>query len=686
MFGTPPARALLRSGWSADETTPDGRPFVWSDGEESVLEFFLTLPRALPLRLRCAPYAAPGLPQQRLAISLNRHALVTLPLEPGPRGYQTRLPAEWLVAGTNRLTFRYGTTSRPADVQAGARDRRLLGVTWYELTLGSPREQPAQPAEVQSSQGSLRIPAGAEAAFHLRLPPDGLLSADAVELGGSGTTLRVLVQPDGEPEREVARVEGSCGAWTASLARDGGKVARVSFRALGGTNGTPGGLVRLTQPALRGSPDRAPGAGSASAGRRRPHVFVYLVDTLRADHLGCYGYDKPTSPNVDAFARESTRYRGVAPSSWTKASVASLLTGLSPIAHRAQGRGDTLPAATVTLAQRLGEAGYRTYALYANSWVSETFGLDRGFAERRFVFARSDRLNKEAFVRLAALEAGESLFAYVHTIDPHAPYNPTPEFRARFAPPGSTLRRASIEWLEGLATRGRLGQPVPPREIEEITGLYDAEIAFNDAQFGRFLEELKRRGLYDDALVVFTSDHGEELFDHGGVSHGHHLYGEVIDVPLLVKWPRGVSPPAGASGSRAPLLDLFPTVLELAGLPVPAGLDGHSLLHPRPSDPGGSGFLSYLDLDGLKSQSVLEERWKLIRTGDIDSPQADTVLYDLDLRKETRDEREQHLAITGYLTSQLRAAAARRPQAPPPPQAVLPPEVTERLRALGYIR
>ncbi len=685
VFGTPAARALLRAGWSADETTPEGRPFVWSDGEESSLEFFLTRARPLPLRLRCEPLAGPGLPAQRLTLELNTYPLVTLPLEPGPHGYQALLPAERLVAGTNRLTFRYGTTRRPADLQAGSSDRRLLGVAWHELTLGSSRDQPAAPPDVVPAQETLRLPAGSEASFHLRLPSLGLLTADGVELSGTGSALRVLVQPDGETERELARVESTRGAWAASLAADGGKVARVSFRALGGAEGTTGS-VRLVRPLLRGEARREPPAAAAAPARRRPSVFVYLVDTLRADHLGCYGYGRPTSPSLDAFAREATRYRGVAPSSWTKASVASLLTGLLPLKHRAQDRGDTLPAGTTTLAQLLGAAGYRTYALYANSWVSETFGLDRGFEERRFVFGRSDRLNREAFGRLAALKQDESLFAYVHTIDPHAPYEPTPEFRARFAPRGGTLRRASIEWLEGLATHGRLGRPATPREVEEITALYDAEIAFNDLQFGRFVEELKRLGLYDDALVVFTSDHGEELFDHGGVSHGHHLFGEVIDVPLLVKWPRGTVPPAGAEGSRAQLLDVVPTVLDLAGLALPANLDGRSLLRPRPVDPGGNGYLSFLDLDGLKSQSASEERWKLIQQGDIDAPRPAGALYDLERGSERRDETGAHPVVSAYLAAQLRAAAARRPRSAPPPQAVLPPEVTERLRALGYIR
>jgi arylsulfatase A-like enzyme len=420
----------------------------------------------------------------------------------------------------------------------------------------------------------------------------------------------------------------------------------------------------------------------------RPHVFVYLVDALRADHLGCYGYPRPTSPAVDAFAKDATVFHAVAPSSWTKASVASLFTGRSPIVHQAQDRSDALPGDAVTLAERLGAAGYRTYALYANAWVSGTFGLDRGFEEREFLPARSDRLNRQLFGRLRRSAPEDRLFAYVHTIDPHLPYEPVSELRRRFAPTGRTRSRVSAVWLEGVAARARRGEPVPPRLIEEVTALYDAEIAFNDRQFGLFLEELKRRGLYDRSLIVFTSDHGEELFDHGGVSHGQTLFREVLDVPLVVKWPRGTAPPPGTSGSRAQLLDLLPTVLDAVGLPLPPGLEGRSLLRPPPAGapPGGKGILSYLDLDGRKVQSVTEDRWKLIREGAVDAPRPRLGLYDLEEGGETRDVRAQHPVLAGQLASQLEAEAARRPRTPPPPQAALPVDVVERLRALGYIR
>jgi len=446
------------------------------------------------------------------------------------------------------------------------------------------------------------------------------------------------------------------------------RAGSVTFGALAGSAGAPFGPASVRTP-------------------RRPHVFIYLVDTLRVDHLGCYGYRKPVSPHIDAFAREASVFRGVAPSSWTKASVASLFTGLSPIAHGAQDRGDTLTSDATTLAELLGAAGYRTYALYANTWVSEAFGLDQGFGERRLLIGPSDRLNRALFGWLGNTRRDDRLFVYVHTIDPHAPYAPAAGFRARFAAAPRPLERASITWLEDLATRGRRGEAIPASLVEEITALYDAEIAFNDLQFGLFVEELKRRSLYDDSLILFTSDHGEEFFEHGGVSHGQTLYAEVLDIPIIIKWPRGAAAPAGSRGSPARLIDVLPTILDCLGLPRPSGVEGRSLLKPPPGNgpAGGGRVFSYLDLDTRQVQSVTEGAWKLIRRGAEDETQPTLELYDLE-RGERADLRQRHPVMAAYLLSQLENEAARHPRRPPPPQAVLSDEVTEEVRALGYLQ
>ncbi len=690
VFGTPAGRSHLRQGWSGDETTPGGRPFVWSEGDESSLEFFLASARRLNFGFRCAPLGLPGLPQQAIAVSLNGHRIVDFRLEAGPHWYRTTLPGEALVAGANRLVFRYAYTRRPVDNDVGSTDRRQLAVAWFEARLGAGQESRQGLPEVEAQTRTVRVPAGSQVAYHLRLPEGSSLAFDSVKLGGRGrASLSIQLQRDGEPERELARLARPTGPWSVPLAEDAGNVVRISFRALPGPEGAASGSVMLVRPVLRGRGLRAlPTSPVGEPRGRRPHVFIYLVDALRADHLGCYGYGRPVSPHLDAFAREGSVFRGIAPSSWTKASVASLFTGLPPIVHRAQDRGDTLTPEATTLSKLLSAAGYRTYALYANTWLTGTFGLDQGFAERRFLIGRSDRLTRELLAWLRSVRRDDRLFVYMHTIDPHAPYSPLPAYRARFAPAHGSLKSASIYWLEDLAVRSRRGESIPRSLIEEITALYDAEIAFNDLQFGRLLEELKRRGLYDDSLIIFTSDHGEEFFDHGGVSHGQTLFAEVLDVPIVVKWPRGITAPAGATGSPAQLVDLLPTILDSLGLPSPPGVEGRSLLRPTSAEarPSGSGALSYLDLDTRKIQSVTEGRWKMIRHGAVDDPQPTVGLYDLKAGKEMENVRDRHAIVTAYLLAQLKAQDSRIPRTAPPPQAEMSEEVKERLRALGYLR
>jgi arylsulfatase A-like enzyme len=698
VFGMPAGRSHLKQGWSGDERTPDGRPFVWSEGGESSLEFFLASPRRLSFGFRCAPLGLPGLPEQAIATSLNGHHLADFTLAAAPRWYRTSLPADALVAGTNRLTFRYAYVRRPADVDARSSDRRPLAVSWFDARLGEGQEGVEGPPEIDAGTRTLRVPAGSQVAFHLKLPPGSSLAVDSVDLGGPGrTSLSILLQPEGRPEQELARLARSRSSWSVPLSEPAETIARISFRAVAGPRGS--GSATLVRPVLRrgelgpltasSSPaSPAPSSPAKSSVGRRPHVFIYLVDTLRADHLGCYGYGRPVSPHLDAFAREGSVFRGIAPSSWTKASVASLMTGLPPIVHRAQDRGDTLTPDTVTLAKLLGAAGYRTYALYANTWVSGTFGLDQGFAERRFLVGPSDRLNRELFEWLRRTRPDDRLFAYVHTIDPHTPYSPPPAYRARFAPARGSLRRVTAYRLEDLAASRRRGNAVPPSLIEEIQALYDGEIAFNDAQFGLLLDELKRRGLYDDSLVIFASDHGEEFFDHGGVSHGQTLFSEVLDVPIVVKWPRGTTAPTRPESEPARLEDLLPTILDCVALPAPPGADGRSLLRPRSDEPrpAGSGVLSYLDLDTRKIQSVTEGRWKLIRHGAADDPRATLELYDLEAGKETADVRDRHPIVAAYLLAQLEAQESRAPRTASPPQAEFSEEVKDRLRALGYLR
>jgi len=298
-----------------------------------------------------------------------------------------------------------------------------------------------------------------------------------------------------------------------------------------------------------------------------PLVVVYLVDTLRADHTGPYGYARATTPRLADFARDGVVFENaVAHSSWTRPSVASFLTSQLPAEHGAVFVRGRLDAKNETLAEMLDAAGFATAAAVGNTVVSAPrTGFEQGF--HAFVDTRPVAKDTvDAALRLLDATRGRPTFLYVHTMDPHIPYQPPEPWLSMFDPkptgdaPGRDPRRDKD----------------PERNREAFVARYDGEIAYGDAEFGRFVAELKARGLYDRSLIVFLSDHGEEFLDHGDWGHGVSLYEELVRIPLVVKFPRNRH--AGRRvGGLVQGVDVLPTVLEEMGRPLPATIRGRPL-------------------------------------------------------------------------------------------------------------
>jgi arylsulfatase A-like enzyme len=299
----------------------------------------------------------------------------------------------------------------------------------------------------------------------------------------------------------------------------------------------------------------------------QPLVVLYLVDTLRADHLPLYGYARDTAPELTRLARDAVVFdRAIASSSWTKPSVASLFTSLRPREHGCVQFYTPLSLDLVTLAERLQDRGYATGAVVANTLV---LGKDMHFDQGFSYFAAPAAPHRAADVVDAGLafldaRAGQPALLYLHTMDAHTPYAPPPPFDAMFGP-----ERGGRPAAEPSDYRS-------PGDLARIVGQYDGAVAYGDRELGRFLDGLRARGLYDQALVVFLADHGEELLDHGGWVHGHQLYDELVRVPLVVKYPGGRG--AGRRvASLVELVDVLPTVLKSQGLSPAAGIAGRPL-------------------------------------------------------------------------------------------------------------
>jgi arylsulfatase A-like enzyme len=347
----------------------------------------------------------------------------------------------------------------------------------------------------------------------------------------------------------------------------------------------------------------------------RPNVLFVLVDTLRADHLSSYGYARPTSPEIDrwlgaAGARFETAY-SQAP--WTIPSVISFQTSLHP-GELLQGPMETyaLPAGVPTLAERFAVLGYETAGFFGNYVLRDGAGFGRGFGTRWVPpadpssnFLHADAVNERAIPWLAAHAGGAPFFAYVHYMDPHDPYE-SPDLVDGRSPfyPGYRGRFAGT-WVHGLYTGGlELDDPV--EDVAHLTALYDSEIAYVDRAIGRLLASLPPEVLAN-TLIVLTSDHGEELYDHGGFKHGQSLYQHQIRVPLFVRWD-GVIPPGQTLTGEAALLDLVPTLMAAAGgKPDPSwrGLDLLPVLRGESRLPRRPIFAQNLATGPLRSAVVL---------------------------------------------------------------------------------
>ncbi|HXY40782.1 MAG TPA: sulfatase [Vicinamibacteria bacterium] len=366
-------------------------------------------------------------------------------------------------------------------------------------------------------------------------------------------------------------------------------------------------------------------------GARAPLAIVYLVDTLRADHTGPYGYSRRTTPELDAFARDAVVFeQAIAHASWTKPSVASILTSQLPARHRAVQLRDGLDPGIPTVAHRLFDRGFSTGAAIANSVIYDTeSGFDPGFEVFNGLHDPGDRRSKETAadqVVDAALEflrgrRGLPTFLYMHTMDPHVPYTPPPPFDQMFEPhpaPGHPARDPRTDYKE-------------PLDRERMIAQYDGDIAFGDREFGRFVREIKKAGLYDGALLVFLGDHGEEFQDHGRWLHGRSLFDELIRIPLLVKFPGNRWAGRRVAG-QVQGVDVAPTVLEALAQPVPGDLAGQPLQRelsgaakPRPA-------IAEISHRGFVAHGVRTEADKYVRRF---SPEDDTLYFEL-----KRDPRE----------------------------------------------
>jgi arylsulfatase A-like enzyme len=322
------------------------------------------------------------------------------------------------------------------------------------------------------------------------------------------------------------------------------------------------------------------------------NVVLYVVDALRADHLSCYGYDRETTPTIDALAAEGVRYeRCFTPATWTRPVAATLSTGLYPPAHGARTREDVLSMTVETLAERFRAAGFETVGITAMGNVSTATGFDRGFDRFRDLYREESVIEKrgtstaadeelaaeegvvalpraeditDAFETwLADRDGADPFFAFCWSIEPHVPYDP---------PAGHERFRDSDYGGPVDGSRESLKHVETDVDLAALQARYDEEIRYNDECIGDLVDVLRAAGEFEDTLFCVVGDHGDAFEEHGRLTHGHAPYDELVRVPWVARPPGGVD--ERVVTELASLVDVYPTLLDAASVDVPERPEG----------------------------------------------------------------------------------------------------------------
>jgi arylsulfatase A-like enzyme len=312
---------------------------------------------------------------------------------------------------------------------------------------------------------------------------------------------------------------------------------------------------------------------------RRPNIILISADTLRADHLGCYGYPRETTPAINRLADRSSRFeRAIAQAPYTVSSHMSMLTSLYPSFHKVNKiKLDRLDSEILTLAEALYNSGYRTWAVTGGGQVSSNYGFSEGFESYLEFTSPEDDVKIKVAETIEFLDENPEspVFVFFHTYKPHPPYRPLPPYDTMFDPEYTGNISGDIPTIDAINS-GEI--TATAADLDHLISLYDGDIREMDDQLDELFAYLQRKGTGNDTAIVFTSDHGEEFGEHGlyGV-HSHTLYEELVRVPLIIHIPgmdrAGVSIP-----EQVRSIDIYPTLLELAGVKPPNAIQGRSLL------------------------------------------------------------------------------------------------------------
>ncbi len=533
-------------------------------------------------------------------------------------------------------------------------------------------------------------------------------------------------QPGGDEQTVIERTLTTPHRWepaSADLSAFAGRQVSIALRVAGDGDAASG---FWGSPVVRNRLEEVPAAGPDEAPPQG--VIVIVGDTLRSDHLDAWGYGRDTAPTLAALAGGGVRAQDcISQATWTKVSVTSIFTSLYPLTHGVRDFTDRLPASASTMAEVFRDAGYATLGLSSIPFTGKMTNLHQGYEE----FYESSSLPRDGNAKTARVYVDRltdwlerhhdaPFFVFLHVADPHSPYLPYQPYDTLWGEPGDQdeykqQQDAAREHIDNPLMK-RFGMPErdelvaagvePDAYVDYELDAYDGSIRAMDVEIARLLERLGQLGLEERTLIAFLSDHGTEFLDHDRHFHGHSVYGELARVPLLLNGP---NVPAGQVIEQTiQSLDLMPTVLELAGLEAPAGMQGQSLVPLfQATEPGSEedrrwrarpAFTEKAPVDAddmqrgaLESYSIVLDGWKLIH-----NPQVADEFPELELYNH-RDDPLNHTDLAAELPElveplldKLGAWRESAEGARLTPDSALAENMSEedleRLRSLGYVQ
>jgi hypothetical protein len=584
----------LIQGW--ESFNPENKKeisFRLTEGPVSLIQFFLTSLSDIKIIFNCEPQTKEERTILTAEVSINGRYLQEERFSK-ERNTRLKIPSSFLKYGTNTLTFQWQDQGPPVrfySMKIQRSDNILQNQTREEISVAASKEEPA-----------FQVPRGAILEYYVNLPKNPVLKfglSSNKSVPGRSTVHIAVYNEKGEKSSNAYSIEHSEKVRHHKLRLKEFEKETIKIIFSNDIVSDPNTLVSWVNPVISSSSQKsmltiweAESLDSVrsfskqkqeESNNKKPHVFIYLPDTVRADHLGIYKYWRATSPYLYEFSKDSLLFNNCfANASWTKAAVGSILTGLYPNKHHGEDEREKVSNEAQFLSEILRTNGYSTVYLTSNGNASSAFNFDQGNdfyklvgKERKNQFYSSKEINSE-FFKLIEDNPGlteKPLFAFLHTIDPHDPYTPKAPFLkfVEFDKTRQNLRRVRN------ALNKKYSGTLSQKDLDYMMSLYDCEILHNDHSFGKFIEFLKSEDLYEDSMIIFVSDHGEQFHEHGNFRHGRSIYNEEIHVPLVIKFPGGKY-----GGTKSDVyvsqVDILPTILDYLDINIPPEVDGINIL------------------------------------------------------------------------------------------------------------